>query len=157
MKAFLLEMFRHNRDANVKMVEVIRSISANEEMLRHLSHLANCQYKWLERIISLPQPSGIDWWTPVYTEDELIYHFDQSTAHWVDYLSGLAESEIEELITYAGYNDTTMMAKVKDIALQLIFHSFHHRAQIQVMIRAAGHTPPSIDFIRSKVIKKEAT
>ncbi len=50
MRTFLIEMFRLNQEANLKMVSAIRNLPSPEECLKHLSHLANCQYKWLDRI-----------------------------------------------------------------------------------------------------------
>jgi len=41
--------------------------------------------------------------------------------------------------------------------LQLIFHSFHHRAQMQTMIRVQGLKPAFIDYIGYKAKKTEAS
>lgn len=154
MKEFLIGMFNFNLDANLKMVSAVRELPANDEMLKHLSHLANCQYKWLERITLLPQAAALDWWTPVYTPEELGHRFSDSTTYWVEYLGSLDEHGIEKEIRYTGHNNSAWTANLKDIALQLIFHSFHHRAQVQMMIRAAGHKPAFIDYIGSKAHKK---
>ena len=147
MKDFLIEMFRHNLDANLNMVGFVAKLSSPEESLRLLSHLANCQYKWLDRINIFPEESKLDWWLPVYSSADLPKHFEESTQNWISYLSNVSEAEIESIKKYKGYDGSTWEAKLKDIALQLIFHSFHHRAQIQLMIRAQGLQPEFIDYI----------
>jgi len=150
MKDFLIEMFGMNRDANLKMTGAIKKLPEQDECIKHLSHLANCQYKWLDRINIFPDESQLDWWDPVYTLDELPDRFEESSNQWIDYLSGMNDDEIESVKQYKGYDGSTWEAKLKDIALQLIFHSFHHRAQIQMMIRAQGSKPGFIDYIGYK-------
>jgi len=39
---------------------------------------------------------------------------------------------------------------LKDIALQLNYHSIHHRAQIQTIIRQQGMEPDFVDYIGTK-------
>jgi len=41
-------------------------------------------------------------------------------------------------------------AAIKDIALQLNYHSIHHRAQIQTIIRSQGLEPEFVDYIATK-------
>ncbi len=154
MKTHLIEMFHFNMDANIKLVSTIRAIPDNQEMLLHLSHLANCQYKWLGRIISLPEADAKSWWEPVYTPDVLVEELQRSTQHWLDYLNHRTEETLEDFITFQRGTAGQGQASLKDIALQLIFHSFHHRAQIQTMIREKGITPEGIDYIRSRITKK---
>ncbi len=150
MKDFLIEMFVLNQDANIKIVSAIEKIDEQDECMKHLSHLANCQYKWLDRILIFPNESELDWWNPVYTHEELLNHFQKSTQLWISYLSDRTDDEIEVKKNYRGYDGSIWEATLKDIALQLIFHSFHHRAQIQMMIRAQGHKPGFIDYIGYK-------
>jgi uncharacterized damage-inducible protein DinB len=44
-----------------------------------------------------------------------------------------------------------------DIALQLNYHSIHHRAQMQVLIRQQGMEPDFIDYIGTKYRKVTET
>jgi uncharacterized damage-inducible protein DinB len=150
----LVEMFRFNEAANIRMTEFVRPIEPNAEMVRHLSHLANCQYKWLDRITCFPETSTLDWWSPVYNADELPDHFRRSTAAWIDHLQGLREEDLDRLSPFIGMDGSAWEASVRDIALQLNFHSFHHRAQVNMLIRQAGHVPPFIDYIRSHSRKR---
>jgi len=157
MRDFLIEMFGINLDANLKMVHAISKLPEPEEGIKLLSHLANCQYKWLDRINVYPEDSTLDWWKPLYTIDQLPEPFTTSTNQWTSYLSGLNEEEMDVIKHYVGYDGNTWEAKLKDIALQLIFHSFHHRAQIQTMIRVQGLKPAFIDYIGYKAKKTEAS
>ncbi len=154
MKPFLIDMFGINCEANIAMVSSVSKLPSPDEGLKHLSHLANCQYKWLDRILIFPEVSKLDWWVPVYSPEELPGHFTISTQQWVSYLSSSTEEQIESVKEYTGYDGGVWEAKLKDIALQLIFHSFHHRAQIQMMIRDQGYKPDFIDYIGKKQKKQ---
>ena len=44
-------------------------------------------------------------------------------------------------------------ARLIDIALQLNYHSIHHRAQMQMLIRQQGIEPDFIDYIGTKYKK----
>ncbi len=157
MRDFLIEMFEINKDANIKMISSCQALPSPDECLRHLSHLANCQYKWLDRIKLFPEESKLDWWEPIYYANELPHHFKNSTQQWVDYLAEATDEEIETEKKYIGYDGSIWQSKLKDIALQLIFHSFHHRAQMQMMIRAQGGRPSFIDYIGYKSKKTGTT
>jgi len=157
MKDFLLDMFRINQEANIKMAASVKDLPEQNESLKLLSHLANCQYKWLDRINVFPGVSALDWWLPVYSTEDLPKHFIDSSQQWISYLSGMSEEDLDSEIKYVGYDGSTWEAKLKDIALQLIFHSFHHRAQIQMMIRGQGYKPDFIDYIGYKAKKAGAS
>lgn len=156
MVSFLQDIFRFNEDANLRLTEFVSQLPENGEMLRHLSHLANCQYKWLDRIRIYPGTSGLDWWLPEYSVDELRGHFRDSTAAWIDFLSERKEEDLGTAVPFIGMDGSNWEASVKDIALQLNFHSFHHRAQVNLLIRQAGHKPPFIDYIRTHSKKQTA-
>ncbi len=157
MRDFLIEMFEINRDANIKIVADCQKLASPEECVRLLSHLANCQYKWLDRIKVFPEESTLDWWNPIYYFNELPHHFKNSAQEWIDYLSEATDQELEYEKKYLGYDHSAWQSKLKDIALQLIFHSFHHRAQIQMLIRAQGEKPSFIDYIGYKAKKTGAS
>ncbi|MEP6647622.1 MAG: DinB family protein [Saprospiraceae bacterium] len=150
MKEFLIEMFDMNQVANIKMVSALKEITSPEEGIRHLSHLVNCQYKWLDRINVFPETSTLDWWEPVYSLEEMPHHFIKSTRQWIIFLSGKSEDVLNSLVHYTGYDGSNWEVQLKDVALQLIFHSFHHRAQIQMMIKFQGFQPGFIDYIGYK-------
>lgn len=157
MREFLIEMFEINKDLNLKMISSVQRLNAPEESLVHLSHLANCQYKWLDRLKVFPEDSMLDWWNPVYNFDDLPQQFIDSTDQWIEYLSDSVNNDIESEKNYIGYDGSLWNAKLKDITLQLIFHSFHHRAQIQMLIRAQSQRPAFIDYIGYKSKKNGTT
>jgi len=56
-------------------------------------------------------------------------------------------------VEFTGYDGGRWAARLIDIALQLNYHSIHHRAQMQVLIRQQGLEPDFIDYIGTKYRK----
>ncbi|NJM24988.1 MAG: DinB family protein [Bacteroidia bacterium] len=155
MKAYLLETFRFNDEANKKMIEKIKTLTMQEDAVRHMSHLINSQDKWMARISMYPQKPYMDWWLPVYPLDSLAHEWRRSVNAWIQYLEKVDEAALHEDAHFIGYDDKHWSTPLKDIALQLNYHSIHHRAQVQLFIRNQGVEPDFIDYIGTKYTKHE--
>jgi uncharacterized damage-inducible protein DinB len=153
MKQHLLEMFAFNHTANEKMIEDIKTMDEKTKPIQFISHLINSQNKWLARIQVYPKAPDLDWWEPVYVYAQLTHELAKSNQAWTDFLEEKSEDALEEEVHFIGYDGSPWTAKLKDIALQLIFHSFHHRAQIQTLIREEGKEPRFVDYIGGKYRK----
>ena len=150
MKEILLDTFNFNDQANLKILEKIKDLPAPDECIKHFSHLVNSQIKWMERIKGNPQAVTMGWWEPLYPIDEIKKFWENSLKDWVDFIKSKSDQEIVEVVNFVGYDGAKWEAKISDIALQLNFHSFHHRAQMQLFIRAQGVEPDFIDYIGSR-------
>ena len=153
LRAYLIETFRFNDSANKKMLNKIRQLSDKAESIRLFSHLINCQYKWMGRIIQDPKAKLMSWWDPVYDENNLETEWTKSLNIWINYLENKPDDELIKEVTFIGYDDSLWAASPKDIALQLNYHSIHHRAQMQTLIRQQGLEPDFIDYIGTKYRK----
>ena len=147
MKQHLIDTFRYNNDANKKMLEKIKELPEKEESIRLFSHLINCQYKWLARIEQDANAVNMSWWEPVYDLEELSAEWDKSLDLWFKYLEGQTEAGLATELTFTGFDGGKWAAKPRDIALQLNYHSIHHRAQLQTIIRLQGLEPDFVDYI----------
>jgi uncharacterized damage-inducible protein DinB len=58
-----------------------------------------------------------------------------------------SEAELKREVAYQNSTGTTFRNTVSDCLLQVALHGVHHRAQINLLLRAAGETPPLIDYI----------
>lgn len=150
MKAYLLDTFNYNDDANRKLLVKISQLPDQHECIKLFSHLINCQYKWMARIMHDPAAGQMSWWEPVYEPGKLEEEWSKSLQLWISYIR---EKTIEELTTetsFTGFDNATWAATPLDIALQLNYHSIHHRAQIQTIIRQQGIEPDFVDYIGTK-------
>jgi uncharacterized damage-inducible protein DinB len=147
MKQYLIDTFRYNDGANRKILESIQAAPEKQELIRFFSHLINSQKKWLVRIIEYPQSTEMSWWDPAYPLEQLEQEWTKSLEAWIQFLESKTEAQISDYVFYQGYDGRKWTAKLQDIALQLNYHSIHHRAQIQTMLRAQGLEPQFLDYI----------
>jgi uncharacterized damage-inducible protein DinB len=157
MREYLLEAFRFNDETNRRMLRKVRSLPDKQDFTRYFSHLVNSQNKWLTRILDDARSVKMSWWDPVYQFEELEEKWNESVQSWIQFLQGKSEEELYKEIEFTGYDGGRWIARLIDIALQLNYHSIHHRAQIQVLIRQQGMEPDFIDYIGTKYRKLAPT
>lgn len=154
MKDYLIETFRYNDFANKLALSKMNELAEKDECIRFFSHLINSMNKWLARIKDLPGYQELDWWEPKYGVEGLEAKWAESLARWIEFISSKTDSELDEETRwfgpYDGETNVQMTAKISDIALQLNYHSIHHRAQIQYLIRQQGLEPDFVDYIGTK-------
>jgi len=143
----LLDTFRFNDKANRQMIEKIKQLPDKEAAIKYISHLANSQYKWMARIMQDPKAPQMDWWNPLYKLEQLETQWEKSLQLWISYLENKTDEEISKEVTFIGFDGGMYAATPKDIILQLNYHSIHHRAQMQIIIRQQGFEPDFIDYI----------
>jgi uncharacterized damage-inducible protein DinB len=153
LKTHLIELFTFNDQTNRKLLERIGSLREKTESVKLFSHLINCQFKWLARIVQDPRAPQMSWWEPVYEVDMLEKEWGKSLMALLAYIKSKSEQELTSEITFAGFDGGRWAATPKDILLQLNFHSIHHRAQIQTIIRNQGAEPDFVDYIGTKYRK----
>lgn len=153
MKDYLKDTFNFNDKANRKLLEKIGELLDKQESIKLFSHLINCQYKWLARINHQEGYEKMDWWQPVYDFTQLEEEWDKSLQSWIRFLKSHTDEELSQEVTFVGFDGSQWAASPKDIALQLNYHSIHHRAQIQTLIRQQGIEPDFTDYIATKYRK----
>lgn len=147
LKSYLIETFRFNDFANRNMIKKVGQLPDKQTPVLHLNHLINSQDKWLARIEQYPNDPNLDWWKPVRAHEELETAWKISVEKWITFLETKTEPQLFEEAHFVGKDGGHWSAPLKDIALQLNYHSIHHRAQIQMMIRQQGIEPDFIDYI----------
>ncbi|MES1216569.1 MAG: DinB family protein [Bacteroidota bacterium] len=150
---YLLDTFHFNDNANRQMIERIKELPDKNEAVKYMSHLANSQYKWMARIMQDAKAPQMDWWEPLYKLEELEAEWTKSLQPWLSYLENKTDEEISQEVNFVGFDGGRWAATPKDIALQLNYHSIHHRAQIQTIIRQQGLQPDFIDYIGTRYRK----
>ena len=150
MKDYLIDTFTFNDGANKKLLTKIKLLNNKDDAIRFFSHLINCQNKWMARITKDPGYEKMSWWDPVYDFNKLEEEWDKSLDIWINYISGRSDEELLKEVTFVGYDNSLWAATPQDIALQLNYHSIHHRAQIQTLIRQQGLEPDFVDYIGTK-------
>jgi uncharacterized damage-inducible protein DinB len=160
MKQYLINTFKYNDYANKLALAKMHELEDNRECVRLFSHLINSMNKWLGRVRSSPGYRQLDWWEPVYRPDEHEAKWDACLSAWIDLIDSRTDDEMDGEVEWcnpdfpSGSVDGTLLpnfaGKLVDVALQLNYHSIHHRAQIQMLIRGEGVEPTFVDYIGTK-------
>jgi uncharacterized damage-inducible protein DinB len=153
LKEYLIETFKFNDVANKKLLAKMKLAANMKEGYKLFSHLINTQYRWMAKILRHPDYEKMSWWEPVYNVEQLEEEWGRSTTLWLNYLEGKTDEELSTEIINIDFNNEIWSVIVKDIALQINYHSIHHRAQIQTIIRQEGIEPDFLDYIGTKVKK----
>lgn len=153
IKEHLLELFHYNDRANKLALAKICDLPDPVECVRLFSHLINSMNKWLRRIRSSPGFEQLDWWEPTYRLEELESKWTECLNCWLEFLDSKTEDELFDEVQFVGFDGGDWAAALKDIALQLNFHSIQHRSQIQYLIRLQGIAPDFVDYIATKYRK----
>lgn len=153
MKQYLIETFGYNDYANKLALAKILELPDREECVKFFSHLINSMDKWLGRIEKWPGYVEMDWWLPVYEPDELGAKWDECLQRWLAYLEAKSDEDLRREVEFVGFDGGRWASTPLDIALQLNYHSIHHRAQIQYLIRRQGLEPDFVDYIGTKYRK----
>ena len=150
LRQYLIDTFQYNDYANKLVLEKIKQLSEKEDAIRYFSHLINSQNKWLKRIEVYPHDPNLDWREPAYALEELESKWKESLQRWIDLLNSISEEDLYLEKKFIGYDGAHWSVPLKDIALQLNYHSIHHRAQIQTIIRKQDLEPDFVDYIGTK-------
>jgi uncharacterized damage-inducible protein DinB len=153
MQHHLIDSFVFNDYANKKMLNKISDLPRKEECVKFFCHIINSQNKWMARILRQNDAPQMSWWDPVYAFGQLEQKWNESLQAWINFLKNNTEEQIFSDVKFIGYDGTEWKAPLVDIALQLNYHSIHHRAQMQMLIRQQGTEPDFIDYIGTKYQK----
>ena len=148
MKQHLTDLLKYTDRANSEILESIKNLGDKSECERLFSHLITSQDKWYNRIFPTKEDVELTWFDPVFSFNELSQKWKQSIDDWISLVDSKSEDELENWIVFSKASDgKKLKVKVKDIVLQINFHSIHHRAQINKIIRQQGFVPPFTDYI----------
>ena len=153
MQEYLIETFLFNDSANKNMLKKISELHDKDGCIKFFSHIINSQNKWMARILRDSLAPQMSWWEPVYPFEQLEEKWKSSLDVWINFLKSKSEGEIFQEVEFTGYDGGKWKARLVDIALQLNYHSIHHRAQMQMLIRQQGYEPDFIDYIGTKYQK----
>jgi uncharacterized damage-inducible protein DinB len=137
--------FQYSYAINKKQLAVLNTSGHDPEMMRLLSHVILAQVIWLMRLKGEAY-QGLDFWK-VMSVEELEKMIEEDYKNWKKYLASIADLDVE--VSYTNSSGNPYTNKIKDIIFHVINHGSHHRAQISILLRQKGISPPPIDYIFS--------
>jgi uncharacterized damage-inducible protein DinB len=139
--------FAYDEWANREVVGTMQSTGADERSVALLAHILSAERLWLERIKQQTQSSPV--W-PKASLENCAAQIEDMGRRWREYLSGIAEEELGQAISYRNSKRELWTSSVSDILTHIILHSTYHRGQIASHMRVGGKTPAYTDFIHAK-------
>ena len=148
MKQYLIDTFRFNDWANKRMLAAAEQAADKNGVAAIFSHLIYAQDRWLKRVKNDPSEGQIEWWGTPFPFEALGERWQESLDGWVGYLEKTGEADLEKLINYiAAPFDNGDSQKLRDIVLQLNYHSILHREGVALRLRDQGVEPPLVDYL----------
>ena len=147
MKQYLIDTFKFNDRANITIIAKIFEMPSPDKAINLFSHLIYSQNKWMARVLNDPNEQNLEWFGKPISVNELATNWDKSISNWINYLEKLNEDKLTTEIRYVSSEGRKLGVLLKDIALQLNYHSIHHRAQICMMLREQNIDVPFIEYI----------
>lgn len=152
IKNYLIDTFRYNDWANRQLISAIKLLPDKEEAMKLFSHLISAQNKWMNRVNLMEDDNAFHWFGPALNETEIEDAWEKSVNAWILLLESTDPNDLEKDVVFNRATDGKKIAvSLKDLALQLNYHSIHHRAQINSMISRQGITVPKTDYIFTKL------
>jgi len=117
-------------------------------MRKSLNHILSGEHVWLQRCKGHAETK----WPP---EDERVSVADlrsrrkQTIEDRGAFIRSLKEADLEKRITYRDSLGSLFTATLREILIQMLFHSHHHRAQAVNIMRRLGLNAPEVDFMMS--------
>jgi len=144
--------FVYEKDAVAKVVRSLESVPADrrgtvdyKRAVSLLGHLAAGRRVWLFRFGMLPAaPTAFFPESPL---EEIVADWRSVEARWDEYYAKLDDGELDRVFEYQSMDAGRFRNRIEDILTQLFGHSWYHRGQIAMLVRAAGGEPAITDFV----------
>jgi uncharacterized damage-inducible protein DinB len=145
MLAYHRRMFLFDHWANMVSLGTVAPVADRvPQALAWLNHVLGAKRIWLARVTGTPMPFGVN---PTFGVLELGAEFEIARDEWSRFLDSQADKDVTRVIHYNSLKGEPFHSPLGDILAHLPVHGQHHRGQVNAALRAAGLTPPAIDFI----------
>lgn len=146
MKAFFKDKFEYNFECNRRIIDLFEANphAYTERVQKLFCHTLNAQNVWTTRLLQKPNTQGV-WDVFELSELQQLNRDNHNLS-----IEMLAETSLEEIMTYINTAGETFSNKVADMIYHMINHGTYHRGQIITDLKAEGVTPISTDYIYYK-------
>lgn len=143
----------YEKDAHARTIHSLESVPPQgqgspefRKAVQVLAHIAAARRIWLGRlgVIPLTQAS-------LFPENpdlaRTVADLREIEARWTDCLAQLDDERLAETFEYQSLDSGRFRNRIEDILTQLFGHSWYHRGQIAMLVKAVGGEPAVTDFI----------
>jgi uncharacterized damage-inducible protein DinB len=140
-------MFAFDHWANMVSLDAVAPVAERvPRSLAWLNHVLGAKRIWLARVTGTEAPFGVN---PTFSPAELAGQFALARDGWSAFLNTRTDADLDGVIHYRNLKGDPLSSALGDILAHLPVHGQHHRGQVNADLRAAGLTPPAIDYIHA--------
>ena len=139
------KMFEHLNWANQRILETLQNVEIGDQQLSLFSHILYAEQIWVARLNGMDSSQ-----MPIWSDGDITVCAKlskQNEESFTILLSELANTELDNLITYTNSKGEEFKTSIRDILTHVALHGQYHRGQINSRLRAAGVEPVSTDYI----------
>jgi uncharacterized damage-inducible protein DinB len=145
--------FDYENDAHTKVLASFDTVPADRKdspefrkAVSILAHIVEARKVWLGRLGVIPLHTGSLF--PDESDARRVAN-EWRTVHelWTRFLASVDDKELARVFEYQSYDAGRFRNSVEEIFTQLFGHSWYHRGQIAMLVRAAGGQPAVTDFV----------
>jgi len=119
---------------------------ADRSVLGTLVHIFAADRVWLGRIHGNVPARFLDLETDMHMAT-LENDWPALAGRWLEWIDTQTDESLRQPLQYRDLKGNAYQTPLWQIVLHVVNHATHHRGQVVAMIRAMGHTPPSVDLI----------
>ncbi len=108
------------------------------------SHVLGAEHTWLTRITGAKAAMAV--W-PTLTLEECARVGRENVEAFERIIADATAEQLHGGITYRNSAGDEFTSSLEDILLHVALHGAYHRAQVALMLRSAGETPATTDYI----------
>ena len=138
-------LLQYTQWANDRVLDTLHTADAvPERILELMSHLLRTQDVWYGRVANTAH-ARLDFWAV----DDLATCVERAEASMERWRSLVADrvDRLDQPVAYTNSSGTEFETSFRDILRHVVNHGTHHRAQIALLLREAGLSPPATDYI----------
>ena len=135
--------FRHHAWAGSTLADAVAA-TPDPAALRATAHALAADRVWWCRLTGAPVDTEV--W-PALDADGVRQRAASTASDWRALLDGLTEEGLNRVVAYHNSRGQPFETSVADILDHVLLHGAHHRGQANAALRAAGATPPALDYI----------
>lgn len=140
----LRRRFRHHEWATSALAGAL-AVTPDPAALRAAAHAVAADRVWHRRLTGAPV--DVEVW-PDLDAPAVAALAAETAADWRAFLDGLeSDAALDRTVAYQNTRGVPFQTAVADVLDHVLLHAAHHRGQANAALRAAGATPPALDFV----------
>ena len=152
-----LQILDYDRWAGLRCAQALQAAGGPPAAVRVWAHVVGALETWFERVIGA-QSARTEIWPEIQDLAVLQRRFEGVHQAFRRHLERCEPAELARLVRFKNSKGEPCADPLEAILRHLMNHGTHHRAQLASALRAAGHAPPSMDYIvwRRELVKEAA-